>query len=161
MDKVPVKQNATFEDKWNSLMDALYSENNYDNPTLNHLLTSLDIYNEVRTGQFEGVVEAYEEQIEEDGVHETKNAVAESLRYIGADGVAEIVRATLPTLKNAVDKYNRVLERKEITGLQQEGYVITFTNVNRKYAQLGDGYLKDKIEHFIVAREDELFTTEQ
>ncbi len=161
MDKVQIKQNATFEDKWNSLMDALYSENNYENPTLNHLLTSLDFYNEVRTGQFEGVVEAYEEQIEDDGVHVTKDAIAESLRYIGADGAAAIVSSTLPTLKNAYDKYDRVLARGELTHVQQEGYAITFTNVNRKYAQLGDGYLKDKIEHFIAAQEDEIFTTEQ
>lgn len=160
MDKVTIKQNATLEDKWNSLLDALYSENNYNNPALNHLLTSLDFYNEMRAGQFEGVVEAYDEQMEEDGVHATKDAIAESLRYIGAGGAADIVSSTLPTLKNAVDKYNRVLARKEISHVQQEGYAITFTNVNRKYAHLGDGYLRDKIEAFIEARSDELFTTQ-
>lgn len=161
MDKVQIKQNATIEDKWNSLVDALYSENNYENPTLNHLLTSLDFYNEVRSGQFEGVVEAYEEQIEADGVHQTKDAIAESLRYIGADGAADIVSSTLPTLKNAYDKYDRVLARKEVSHVLQEGYAIAFTNVNRQYAMLGDSYLKDKIEHFIDTRGEELFTTEQ
>lgn len=161
MDKVLIKQNASLEEKWNSLIDVLYSEDNYDNPALNHLLTSLDFYNEMRTGHFEGVVEAYEEQIEEDGVHETKEAIAESLRYIGADGVADIVSTTLPTLKNAVDKYDRVLERNELSHVQQEGFIITFNNVNKKYAHLGDNYLKGKIESFIDARADELFTTEQ
>ena len=152
MDKVMIKQDATFEDKWHKLVDVLYGEENYDNPALNHLLTSLDFYNEIRTGYFEGVVEAFDEQMEEDGVHATKNAIAESLRYIGADGVADIVSSTLPTLKNAADKYDRVLARGEVSHVLQEGYAITFTNVNRKFAHLGDNYLRDKIEDFIKTR---------
>ncbi len=160
MDKISISKNASMDDKWNKLMDALYSEENFGNVTLNHLLTSIDFYNEVSSGNFEGVLEAYEEQIDEDGIHATKDAVAESLNYIDAEGVADIVSSTFPTLKNAMDKYDRALEKSELTQVQEEGFVITFNNVNKKYRNLGDGYLRGKIENFINERAEALFTVE-
>lgn len=160
MDKISITKNASEEEKWNHLIDALYGEDTYNNAPLNHLLTSMDFYNEMASGNFEGVMEAYEEQIEEDGVNATKEALAESLRYIGADGVANIVNSTLPTLKNAMDKYDRALEKNEVTQVQEEGFIITYTNVYKKYRNLGDGYLREKIENFISENEQELFVLE-
>ena len=160
MDKLLVKANATADDKWNRLVDALYSEESYDNIVLNHLLTALDFYNEVASGGFEGVLEAYEEQIDEDGINATKEAIAESLNYIGADRAAGIVSSTFPTLKNAMEKYDRALENRELTQVQEEGFVITFNNVMKKYRNLGDGYLHDKIVNFISENDQELFSIE-
>lgn len=157
MDKIMIDKNASHEDKWNALMDALYGEDTYDNTDINYLLTAFDFYNEMTSGMFEGVLEAYAEQIEEDGVMMTKEAIAESLRYIGASEVASIVSSTMPSLKNAMDKYDRALENGRDVKVQEEGFNIAYFKANEKYRRLGDGFLSNKIETFIDDNSEKLF----
>lgn len=157
MDKIFISKNASSEDKWNALVDALYSENTYDNKDVNYLLTAFDFYNEMSSGMFEGVLEAYAEQIDEDGVMLTKEAIAESLKHIDASEVASIVSSTMPSLKNAMDKYDRALENGRDVKVQEEGFNIAYFNANEKYRRLGDGFLRNKIETFIETQSDKLF----
>lgn len=157
MEKIKISSNATRDEKWNALIDVLYGEEGFETEELIYLLTSLDFHNEMESGLFEGVLESYSEQIEEDGIHEVRDAVAEGLRYIGADDVANLVANVFPSLQNAMDKYDRALQSGKDVEVQEEGFTIAFKNANDKYLRLGEGHLQKKIENYIDSNSESLF----
>lgn len=156
MDKIVLKTSATPEDMWNSVVDALYGTDNYDNEVLRRLFTALNYHNEMERGLHEGFIENTLETIQNEGFDPFIGELTDALEYVGAVDYITHVRTHLPHLYHLSFQYQGALETGSEIEINETEFLNAAARADEDYQNLKTN-LEEKITNVISEKKHYIF----